>query len=47
MFAIGGVSQESASELEGTPRLAVASAILGADDPARAASSLRSLIELA
>lgn len=45
VFAIGGLSQEHASELVGTPRLAVASAILGADDPERAAHALRALLD--
>ena len=40
VFPIGGIDEISAAELEKTPRAAVGSAILSADDPARAARAI-------
>jgi thiamine-phosphate pyrophosphorylase len=44
VFAIGGIMRENAGELARVGRVAVASAILGADDPARAARELQALL---
>lgn len=45
VFAIGGVDATNAGELSGVGRAAVGSAILGAQDPGRAAAELRGLLE--
>jgi thiamine-phosphate pyrophosphorylase len=44
MFPIGGITRENAGELTRIGRAAVASAILAAEDPARAARELRALL---
>jgi thiamine-phosphate pyrophosphorylase len=44
VFAIGGITLENAGEIARVGRAAVASAILGADDPARAAREMRALL---
>ncbi len=44
VFAIGGITLENVGEIARVGRAAVASAILGADDPARAARELRALL---
>ncbi|MCZ6596617.1 MAG: thiamine phosphate synthase [Planctomycetota bacterium] len=44
LFPIGGIDETNASELQPVGRAAVAAAILAADDPARAAASLRELL---
>lgn len=44
LFAIGGITRENALELARVGRVAVASAILAADDPGRAARELRALL---
>lgn len=44
VFAIGGITRENAFELARLGRAAVAAAILGAEDPARAARELRALL---
>jgi thiamine-phosphate pyrophosphorylase len=46
LFAIGGIDVDNAAELARVGRIAVASAILGADDPARAARELREQLTL-
>lgn len=45
LFAIGGITLERALELERVGRAAVGSALLDAEDPVRAARSLRALLE--
>jgi thiamine-phosphate pyrophosphorylase len=45
IFAIGGITLENVGELARVGRAAVASAILGADDPARAAREMRALLD--
>lgn len=45
VFAIGGIDRTNASDLSRVGRIAVGSAILSADDPARAARELRGLLE--
>lgn len=44
LFPIGGIDRTNAGELAEVGRAAVSSAILGADDPARAARELRQLL---
>lgn len=44
VFPIGGIDRENAQELARIGRAAVSSALLGADDPARAARELRELL---
>lgn len=44
LFPIGGISLENAGELAPLGRAAVGSAVLGAEDPARAARELRELL---
>lgn len=44
VFAIGGITLETCGELARVGRAAVASAVLGAADPARAARELRALL---
>jgi thiamine-phosphate pyrophosphorylase len=44
VFAIGGIDATNAQELARAGRIAVAAAILGAADPARAAAELRRLV---
>lgn len=44
VFAIGGIDRSNVSDLTRVGRIAVSSAILGADDPARAAIELRELL---
>jgi thiamine-phosphate diphosphorylase len=45
IFAIGGITHTNAGELARVGRAAAASAILGAQDPARAARELRALLQ--
>ena len=45
VFAIGGIDRANAAELSRVGRIAVGSAVLSADDPARAARELRGLLE--
>lgn len=45
VFPIGGIGRENAQELARVGRAAVGSAILSADDPARAARELRALLD--
>jgi thiamine-phosphate diphosphorylase len=45
VFPIGGIDRANAGELEDVGRAAVSSAVLGADDPERAARELRALLE--
>ena len=44
VFAIGGITRENAGELARVGRAAVASAVLAAEDPGRAARELRQLL---
>jgi len=44
LFAIGGITSTNAGELESVGRVAVASALLSADDPAAQAQSLRAAL---
>lgn len=44
LFAIGGIDHSNVAELQGVERIAVASALLCAADPARAARELRELL---
>jgi thiamine-phosphate pyrophosphorylase len=46
VFAIGGITLENATELDRVGRVAVSSAILGADNPGTMAAGLRSALEL-
>ena len=46
LFAIGGIDADNAADLARVGRIAVASAILCADDPARAARDLRAQISI-
>ena len=45
VFPIGGIDATNAADLVPVGRAAVSSAILGADDPARAAREIRALLE--
>ncbi|MCH2107554.1 MAG: thiamine phosphate synthase, partial [Planctomycetes bacterium] len=45
VFAIGGVTSSNAGELESVGRVAVASALLSAEDPAAEAQRLRAALE--
>ena len=47
LFPIGGIDHAAAAELSRVGRAAVASAILSASDPARAARELRTILETA
>lgn len=46
VFPIGGIDAHNASELTNVGRVAVSSAILAAEDPARAADALRAALEI-
>ncbi|MDP6539380.1 MAG: thiamine phosphate synthase [Planctomycetota bacterium] len=45
LFSIGGITRERATQLHPNARIAVASAVLAAEDPAAAAIELRALLE--
>lgn len=45
LFAIGGITPDNAEQLEGVRRVALSSALLGAEDPIAAARAMRAALE--